>query len=276
MASYKAILVHLKTYQDWAPSIDVAISLAQRFEATLTALYTSRELAMAKLVLGTDHDAVRNTEAREAPLKQAVRNKFLDACARAGVKANFEFGEGNANELLCLAGRCQDLVVIEQSAGGLDGLGTDEAEECAVACGTPTLMVPGEGEFVGMGKCIAIGWNHSRQAAAALHGALPLIRAADRIIILMGDERDPMPSVTKRPHVDVQAYVRHHARNVEVRRFVAGARASGDGLQAAAREAEADLLVMGAYGRSAWREFIFGGTTQEVMTRLQLPVLMAH
>ena len=50
--------------------------------------------------------------------------------------------EGNASELLSLAGRCHDLIVVQQSAQGLDDLGTDIAEECAVTSGVPTLIVP--------------------------------------------------------------------------------------------------------------------------------------
>jgi nucleotide-binding universal stress UspA family protein len=33
---------------------------------------------------------------------------------------------------------------------------------------------------------------------------------------------------------------------------------------------------MGAYGRSAWREFIFGGATRDVLKSMPIPVLMAH
>jgi nucleotide-binding universal stress UspA family protein len=137
-------------------------------------------------------------------------------------------------------------------------------------------MVPKSGDYTGIGRCIAVGWNHSRQSAAALHGALPLIGKADRIVVLQGAERDPMPSVTKRPEADIAAYLRLHAENVSVSRIVESGKGSGADLQKAALEAGADLLVMGAYGRSAWREFVFGGTTRDVMQQLRLPVLMAH
>lgn len=276
MSSCKSILVHLRAYQDWSPSIDTAIALAQRFEANLTGLYTLRELAMIKLVLGPDHRAAHDAEARDAPVTEATRVKFMEACTRAGVKACFDVGEGNANELLSFAGRCHDLIVIEQSVSGLDGLGTDTAEECAVAAGTPTLMVPKSGDFSGTGRTIAIGWNHSRQSAVAVRGALPLISKADRVIVLLGEERDAMTSVTKRPQADIAAYLRSYAANVETRQIARGSALSGADIQSTALDAGADMLVMGAYGRSAWREFVFGGTTREVMRNLRLPVLMGH
>lgn len=67
MSSCKSILVHLRGYQEWSPSIDTAIGLARRFEAKLTGLYTMRELAMMKLLLGPKHPALRDVEARDAP-----------------------------------------------------------------------------------------------------------------------------------------------------------------------------------------------------------------
>jgi nucleotide-binding universal stress UspA family protein len=37
-----------------------------------------------------------------------------------------------------------------------------------------------------------------------------------------------------------------------------------------------DLLIKGAYTQSRLRQFIFGGTTQYILSNATLPVLMAH
>ena len=50
----------------------------------------------------------------------------------------------------------------------------------------------------------------------------------------------------------------------------------GQQLISAAREEDADLLVMGAYGQVPWREFLFGGATREVVEVSFLPLLLAH
>jgi nucleotide-binding universal stress UspA family protein len=36
------------------------------------------------------------------------------------------------------------------------------------------------------------------------------------------------------------------------------------------------LLVMGAYGRWRWQEWVFGGATQYVLRHMTMPVLMMH
>ena len=41
-------------------------------------------------------------------------------------------------------------------------------------------------------------------------------------------------------------------------------------------EAGADLLVMGAYGHSRFREMVLGGATRGIIANAALPVLMAH
>ena len=38
----------------------------------------------------------------------------------------------------------------------------------------------------------------------------------------------------------------------------------------------ADLLVMGAYGHSRWRETILGGMTRDILAHMTVPVLIAH
>lgn len=65
MKAVRSLLVHQKAYQDWSPSIDVAIGLAQRHDACLSALYTMRELAMLKLMFGHDSKASREAESRD-------------------------------------------------------------------------------------------------------------------------------------------------------------------------------------------------------------------
>jgi len=42
-----------------------------------------------------------------------------------------------------------------------------------------------------------------------------------------------------------------------------------------AYECDADLLVMGAYGHSRVREFLFGGVTRDLLAASPLPVFMA-
>jgi nucleotide-binding universal stress UspA family protein len=274
--SYKSILVHLKPHHDNAPAIDAAVRIAKTHDAIVAGLYTLREIAMLKLVVGADHRAVHEAEERLVPPMEKTEASFRAACEVAGVRCSWDVAEGNSNEVLCLAGRCHDLIIVQQTAGGLDNLGTDIAEECAVASGVPTLVVPHRGIHGPIGQRIVIAWNHSRQAASAVQGAMPFIERAEKVIVLMGEKRDPAPSVTRTPQHDIGAYLRLHNAEVEIATFDSDGAEAGVKLLAAAHGARGDMLVMGAYGRSAWREFLLGGATRHVITHLDLPVLMGH
>jgi nucleotide-binding universal stress UspA family protein len=269
--SWKSLLVHLKPYSDNKAAVTAAVNVARTFGASLTGIYPLRELAMLKLIVGVDSPAARQAEARDAPLARTAEEDFLNACRKAGVNGRFEVAEGNANEVLCLAGRVHDVLFVE-AGGSLDGRGGDLVEECAVAAGTPTIIVPATGSKP-FGKTIVVAWNHSRQSACAVHAALPLIERAESVVVLLGQDRDVTPSVTRRPKADIGEYLRCHNPNVRV---VTQGEGEGSTLQSAALAAGGDLLVMGAYGRSAWREFLLGGTTRAVINDLRLPVLMAH
>jgi nucleotide-binding universal stress UspA family protein len=47
-------------------------------------------------------------------------------------------------------------------------------------------------------------------------------------------------------------------------------------LLSTAKELNADLLVMGAFHHSRWREFILGGVTLTMLEEATIPLFMAH
>jgi nucleotide-binding universal stress UspA family protein len=50
----------------------------------------------------------------------------------------------------------------------------------------------------------------------------------------------------------------------------------GNQLLTIMREEQADLLVMGAYNHTPWREALLGGATQEALETSLVPVLLSH
>ena len=274
--TWKRILLHQHANRECGEPARVAIALARRFGAGLSALHTNREIAVLKHLLGSEHEAVKSAAAMDAPLMRAAESRFVEACRDAGVAGTIEVGEGSPLELVNVCGRTHDLIVVEQSTMSIETIGSDLVEEAAVSCGTPLLIVPRDRVGPVPGQRILVAWNNSRQSASAVHGALPLISAAQHVVALEGRSRDVTASITRWPRHDIGAYLRAHARSVEVVPFDPDNATSGEALLAAAERYKCDLLVMGAYGRSAWREFLFGGATRHVIAHTTVPVLMAH
>jgi nucleotide-binding universal stress UspA family protein len=67
-----------------------------------------------------------------------------------------------------------------------------------------------------------------------------------------------------------------HGAHVEVRRLSSDGKNVGRLLLSQAAAFGADLLVMGAYGHTQLREWMFGGVTRTVLYEAALPVLMSR
>ena len=122
--------------------------------------------------------------------------------------------------------------------------------------------------------CVAIAWNGSIEAIRALHGSLPLLRRAKRIVLLMGARRSA-PAVVPAPEFAPEAWFRRHDLAVDFGLLDDDADEGGP-IHEAARAARADLLVMGAYGRSRFAERILGGVTRYMLQQTDLPLLLRH
>ncbi|MEP2922137.1 universal stress protein [Sulfitobacter sp.] len=125
-------------------------------------------------------------------------------------------------------------------------------------------------------QTIFVAWNNHPHSARAIQQALPMLRAAKEVIIgtfdpVMSEYRDG-----EEPGADVATWLSHHGCTVTVRQFPSGGVEIGTAIMERAKEAGADLVVMGSYGHSRTRQAIFGGTTQTLITQTEQPVFLAH
>jgi nucleotide-binding universal stress UspA family protein len=125
-------------------------------------------------------------------------------------------------------------------------------------------------------KRVFVAWDSSNASAAAVHAALPVLKAAEEIVIgcidpVMTAERDGQD-----PGTDVAAWLSHHGCKVTVSQFPSGGLEVGQCIQDRAREFGADLVVMGAYGHARMIQTVLGGTTRSMIEQLDLPLLLAH
>jgi nucleotide-binding universal stress UspA family protein len=137
----------------------------------------------------------------------------------------------------------------------------------------PCLVVPPGRAESGL-DCIAVAWNGSIESIRALHGALPLLQRARRLVVLQGTRKTLLPPVLV-PEFGLEAWCRRHGLAVEFE-VLDDAADQGAPIHEAARAARADLLVMGAYGRSRFAERMLGGVTRYMLHQDDLPLLIRH
>jgi nucleotide-binding universal stress UspA family protein len=178
------------------------------------------------------------------------------------------------DEITALA-RFHDILVV---AGGPERPGRlpDEAlGSIIIGSGRPVLLAP-QTARTGPLKTIAIAWKDSAEAARAIMAAMPLLAQAQRIEVLSANEEDKKAVQCLDCSEAVVRHLRWHGLNAHSHFVIPAGRTIPDAILESARGFGADLVVMGGYGHSRMREFVFGGFTRHILTGTDLPVLVSH
>lgn len=169
--------------------------------------------------------------------------------------------------------RYHDLTLLPWS--GEVGAAQDMAQAVVFGSGRPAVVVPDVAPAAPPSlDHIAIAWDGSRVAARALGDALPLLAEGGRMSVLTihGEKRLQRTDLA----VTLAAALRQRGFSATPVEVSMGNSTVADALQDAALSHGAQLLAMGGYGHSRLRDFVLGGATKGVLTRLRLPVLLSH
>ena len=178
---------------------------------------------------------------------------------------------GESFENVALAARVTDLVIMPRPRSN-DPDSRLLAQTMVAIGGAPCLLIPEEGPAPAAFDRVALAWNGSRQVKRAMDGAMPFLRAARQVdLLVFGPGGRPDDECAQ-----LADHLRRKGVVVDVIRLPIRSPDCAAALLSWCGDAGADLLVMGAFGHSPLREHWFGGTTWTVMTTASLPVLMAH
>jgi nucleotide-binding universal stress UspA family protein len=176
-----------------------------------------------------------------------------------------------------LHARCSDIVVLGQPQENdpTSAISTEFAEYVVMNCGVPGLIVPMDWTVPKNFDKVLISWNASKEATRALHSAIPLLQRAKAVQVVMFNLGSQPSALRMPPGGDIDAFLARHGVRVNMIQKETD-RPIGDALLSHATSLEADLLVMGCYGHSRFREILLGGATRTILSLATIPVLMAH
>ncbi|WP_250516546.1 universal stress protein [Caballeronia sp. INDeC2] len=278
--SFKTILVHLDTSVRAHPRLETALQLARRFDAYVIGLYSVFEpnARAFSVMAGT----AAYYEARAAVRREqagALQRLFHAELHRAGVSGEWLAPDDPADRAVPHHARCADLVIAGQDDPGdpESYIGDGSREHLILSAGRPVLLVPYTGFFPDVGRFPMIAWDGGREAARAVHDALPLLKAAGRATVVTIETQADGASDKRIAGAEIAACIARHGVEVDVVSSANGADASaGDILLSRAADLGADLVVMGGYGHARWRELVLGGATRTFLESMTVPVLMSH
>lgn len=277
--TYRTILLHVNDERRVSSLVGVATRLAQQFEAHLIALYV---LPPVPTYGGTSLGAGMIKSGMSVFRKEAdrVHAAFEEACKGQPVVPEWRLVEAKGQdvaETVLDHGRAADLIIAGQSDPEFDFTTLlDVPDRLAIEGGRPLLVVPHSGRFDTVGKRVTIAWNGRREAARATFDALPLLKGADRVRIVWVNPQGSDPAVGDLPTAEIAATLARHGVKCEAAAAVAPDIGVGDALLSGLSDDGTDLLVMGAYGHSRIREFVFGGATRHILGHMTTPVLLSH
>ena len=268
----KEILVHIDGASSDSVRLRLALDLAQRLGAALVGALILPSMELLEL---THNEAALALALELAALERgaaAAEERFRRQLKEHGIAGDWYVVRGRAET--CLAGRAwaADLVVLGQHDPDCPTI-LEAPEDVILACGCPALVVPYAGRFDRIGDDVVVAWNGSREASLAVHDTLPVLSTAGRTTVISVDPGDG-PDIP--PGEELVAALVRHGLQATSERMVEAELTISEAILAGIVDLGADLLVMGAYGHSRWRETILGGMTRDILEQMTVPVLMAH
>jgi len=277
---YKTILVHLDRSARRSERLELAFTLADRYDAHLVGLFALSAVRMPSYVRADTSAtliAVQNRQrAEEAREAEAA---FRAATARhRGVKAEWRVSQADALGAVQLNARYSDLVILgqrERDAEEGAGIVPEFVDELVLSCGRPVLLIPYAGRFPDSGKRVLVAWNASAEASRAIADALPLLARAESVNVVVF-ETGRVGDHGEEPGADAALYLARHGVKATVSRYGSPDVDIGSQILSRAADMSADLIVMGAYGHSRMRELVLGGATRTILESMTAPVLMSR
>lgn len=278
--AYKSIFTVLTDPEDVSPVLEAVIPFARAEGAHLDVLclgidrtQTGYYFAGATALMHEETLLQAQNEAKA--LEQAVRDRLGRSEISWGVDAVVAQTATVAG-LVARRARFADLVMLPKPYGENRTMDAPVVVESAMFQGQAPVMILPAGKTPGNKPARAVvAWNESAEAMAAVRRALPLLTSADEVNVLIIDPQRH-GSETADPGDELSEMLARHGAKVEVSIVACTMPRVSDMILRHVADQNADLLVMGAYGHSRFREAILGGATRNLLEQAEIPVLMAH
>lgn len=280
---YVDLLLATLTYPD--PPTDRAlrsgVALAARLGGAVTVLAVTADIPRLHNPLA--NAAVHLDQLSDAEEAESVAVAHHQAaCARtaaelAGVPIRTETIKARLYEEtspVAKAARTYDLTLLP--IGAAPPADRALAEAVLFGSGRPAIVFPEAREIspASQFETIVIGWDGGRAASRAVADAIPLLRRARAVhlIVVLGDKPDTTAGVGP----DLLRHLAAHGVDATLEQERKDHRSVGRFFADTVAAKEADLLVMGGFGRTRLREFVLGGTTDTILQAPPCAVLLSH
>jgi len=274
----KDIVLHMGPRERSATRLESALSIAQTHHAHLTGVHVIEDAIIPAYAEAQIPSEILFEQQRIMERRADEAKEMFEAAAQAaGVAFEWRVMSGDPVQAVSLNARYADLVI----AGQPEDTDTDRAdlavtEHLALESGRPVLVIPYIGAKANLGERIIIAWNGSRESVRAVSDAMPFLMRAREVVVLAINPKGGPSGHGDIPSADMSLHLARHGVRADAQEIVAEDIAVGDVLLSRAADEGADMIVMGAYGHSRFRELVLGGATRHLLQHMTVPILMSH
>ena len=215
-------------------------------------------------------------EDRRLTLAQQQANAMLNKASINGVTASIDVVQNIFEAILdriAAASRVHDISVT-QGLGGAVEFQSDILQTLLSQSGGPVLVIPRLWKKDSAMVNVIAAWDDSAQCARAVRFASGYLKPSVKIEILSVQE-DSKPERDD-PWRSIATHLAPHFPHLKTNTIPRLDGDVGKAIHNHAKLTRADLIVMGAYGHSRFREWVLGGATRELMKSAEVPLFMAH
>lgn len=278
--AYKTILTVIADAEIDSAALNAAIAVARDSEAHLEILCMGIDRTQPGFYYaGANTLILENNlvQARaEAESLEKHANKMMKGMDLAWAASSATAQMAGLSPFISQRARFADLVALSKPYGERRGYENEAIVEAVLFGGNaPVLILPDGAEFPARISRAAVAWNESAEALHAIRAAMPFLRQAGDVDIVIVD---PPPHGPERsdPGGQLSQMLARHGVQASVSVLAKTLPRVSDVLCRHCSDRGADLLVMGAYGHSRFRESILGGATRNMLEMSEVPVLLAH
>lgn len=278
--TYKTILVSLTTEHNAERLTRAACYLARRFEAHIVGLHTRQSMNVHPGVsVYLTPEAIDMFHDAQNQQSEAIRDIFQKRMEAEGISGDWKLVDAAADSAAVRHvehARHADLVLMSQADPEHDR--ADQADiqrEVIQAGGCPVIVMPNAGAFDAFGRKAMIGWSATREAARAVHDAIPFLRGGEATVMWVSHSRSADDHLEESANAVAENLGRHGVE-ATVSHWQNASIAIGDALLNEAFESGCDMIVSGAFGHSRFYDFVIGATTTHLLEHMTMPVLFSH
>ena len=283
--SVSKVAVYVTDSETAASAVEMAGRLAESFDASLLGFHAIEDAAVTSVapMPGATLSPVVIENFRQHSEDQAKASEELFRAVVGKHKWNGQWicadhPHHSARDKIAYLAHFSDFIVADQGDPENASVpGSSIVADLVVDSGRPVIAHPRRWSGQAGVESVLVAWKPCREAARAVHDAMPFLERAKRVTVTSVTSDEITPPDEENPGTVLTRYLKEHGVDAKSKPLFGIATSdTADALMAQASGMGADLLVLGGYSHSRLREGIFGGITQSVIENTKVPALLSH